>query len=191
MALIRRALYGGKSAGKDFWEHLRSCMEFLGFISCKADPDVWMRPATKADGCEYWEYVLLYCDDTLVISEKGEAVLRQEIGKYFELKEESIGPPSIYLGGKVRKVTLKNGVEAWSFSSSQYVQAAVKNVEEYLASKEKKLPSRASAPFTSNYRPEVDTSPELDPAEASYYMSLIGVLRWMVLEELIFVLKYP
>ena len=56
-----------------------------------------MRPAVKADGSEYWEYVLLYCDDTLVISENGEKVLRNEIGKYFELKEELIGPPSIYL----------------------------------------------------------------------------------------------
>ena len=38
------------------------------------------------------------------------------------------------------KVTLNNGVEAWSFSSSQYVQAAVKNVEEYLSKEGRKLP---------------------------------------------------
>ena len=180
-ALIKRALYGGKSAGRDFWEHLRSCMEFLGFKSCVADPDVWMRPAVKSDGSEYWEYVLLYCDDALVISEHGEKILREEIGKYFELKEESIGPPSIYLGGKMSKVTLANGVEAWSFSSSQYVQAAVKNVEAYLEEKGRKLPKKGTnATFTSNYRPEVDITEELGPAEASYYMSLIGVLRWMV-----------
>jgi hypothetical protein len=50
------------------------------------------------------------------------------------LKEESIGPPKIYLGGHVRRVQLNNGVECWAFSSSQqYVQAAVKNVEEYLS----------------------------------------------------------
>ena len=118
IALIKRALYGGKSAGRDFWEHLRSCMQFLNFQSCKADPNVWMWCAVKSDGGEYWEYVLLYCDDVLVISEHGEATLRNEIGKYFELKEESIGLPSIYLGGKMSKVTLNNGVEAWSFSSS-------------------------------------------------------------------------
>jgi hypothetical protein len=180
VALIKRALYGGKSAGRDFWEHLRSCMEFLGFISCKADPDVWMRPAVKADGSEYWEYVLLYCDDALVISENGEKVLRNEIGKYFELKEESIGAPDIYLGGKMNKVTLDNGVEAWSFSSSQYVKAAVDNVESYLKERGEKLVNRAKSPFTSNYRPEIDVSKELDPVGASYYMSLIGVLRWMV-----------
>ena len=33
VALIKRALYGGKVAGRDFWHHLRSCMDFLGFIS--------------------------------------------------------------------------------------------------------------------------------------------------------------
>ena len=44
-ALIRRALYGGKSSGSDFWKHLRSCMLHLNFKSCKADPDIWMRPA--------------------------------------------------------------------------------------------------------------------------------------------------
>ena len=76
-------------------------MSFLGFASCKADPDVWMQPAIKSDGSTYWEYVLLYCDDTLVISEKGESVLRNEIGKYFELKEESIAPPNSILGRKI------------------------------------------------------------------------------------------
>ena len=32
----------------------------------------------------------------------------------------------------------------------------------------------------SGYRPEIDTSDELDYAEAAYYQSLIGILRWMV-----------
>eukprot|EP00957_Ditylum_brightwellii_P083005 6310318-Ditylum_brightwellii.AAC.1 len=44
-ALVRTALYGGKSDGKDFCNHLVECMRHLGFTSCPADPDVWMRPA--------------------------------------------------------------------------------------------------------------------------------------------------
>jgi hypothetical protein len=40
--LITRALYGGKSAGKDFRDRFRSCMRHLAFTSCLADPDVWM-----------------------------------------------------------------------------------------------------------------------------------------------------
>ena len=38
----------------------------------------------------------------------AEEILREEIGKYFELKEESIGRPSLYLGGRVRQVKLDN-----------------------------------------------------------------------------------
>jgi hypothetical protein len=41
-ALIHRALYGGKAAGRDFRNHLRSCMCHLGYKPCLADPDVWM-----------------------------------------------------------------------------------------------------------------------------------------------------
>ncbi len=53
IALIHRALYGGKSAGKDFRNHLRSCMRHLDFVSCPGDPDGWMRPARHSDGTEY------------------------------------------------------------------------------------------------------------------------------------------
>lgn len=186
VALIHRALYGGKSAGADFRNHLRSCMRHLGFASCPADPDVWMRPAKKADGSEHYEYILLYTDDALCVAEMPEKVLRRELGRYFELKEESIGPPKIYLGGHVRKVQLENGVSCWAFSSSQYVQAAVKNVEEYLAERHAKgdtkykLPTKAETPMTTSYRPELDVSPELAPSEAAYYQSLIGILRWIV-----------
>ena len=52
VSLITRALYDGKVSGRDFWNHLRDCMDHLGFTSCRADPDVWMRVATKPDGEE-------------------------------------------------------------------------------------------------------------------------------------------
>ena len=73
---------------------------------------------------------MLYTDDCLVVSENAESILKNEIGRYFELKPDSIGPPRLYLGGHLRKIELSNGVEAWDFSSTQYVQTAVKNVEE-------------------------------------------------------------
>ena len=162
-------LIWGKSSGADFWKHLRTCMIHLGFTSCKADPDVWLREALKDDGSQYWEYVLLYVDDCLCISNNAEKVIRNEIGRYFIIKEKSIVIPDIYLGNKVTKVTLENGVEAWSLSSSQYVQNAVKNVESYLKRRNLCLPKRANSPFTTGYRPETDVSPELDPIMAAYY----------------------
>ena len=146
-------------------------MEHIEFKACPADPDIWMRPARKSDGSEYWEYVLLYTDDILVVSEYGEKLLREQIGKYFELKEESIGSPEFYLGGKLRKVTLENGTKAWAFGSSKYVQASVNNVVEHLAKKQMKLPTRANTPTTTSYRPEIDTSPELNPTNATYFQS--------------------
>ena len=83
-ALVTRALYGGKCAGRDFWHHLRNCMELLGFESSRADPDVWMRASVRKDGVtKYYEYVLLYVDDCLVISDRAESILRNEIGKYW------------------------------------------------------------------------------------------------------------
>ena len=93
-------------------------MHFLNFKSCPADPDVWMRPAIKSDGSPYYVYVLLYTDDALVVGEDAESILRNEIGRYFELKQESVGEPKIYLGGRVRRVQLDNGVNAWAFGSS-------------------------------------------------------------------------
>ena len=181
VAIIRRALYGGKCAGSDYWKHMRTCMEHLGFESCKGDPDIWMRKAIHPkDGREYWEYVLLYVDDCLCCSHRPRDVLEKEIGKYWTMKKGSVGPPTIYLGNKVSHVTLVNGVKAWSFSSSQYVQGAVENVERYLKLKGKFLPRKASTPLSAGYRPEIDTSKELAPSEASYYMSLVGILRWIV-----------
>ena len=121
VSLNCRDLYEGKSSGADFWKQLRSCMMHLGFTSCNADPDICMREYQKYYGTPVWEYVLIYVDDALIISNRGEDVIRKEFGKYFYAKDGYIEPPSIYLGNKVSKVTIENGVGAWSFSSPQYV----------------------------------------------------------------------
>ena len=52
VALITRALYGGKVSGRDFWHHLRYFTDHLGFTSYRADPDVWMRADTNPNGEE-------------------------------------------------------------------------------------------------------------------------------------------
>ena len=42
--------------------------------------------------------IYYYTDDALVLSGNADKVLRTDLGRYFTLKEESIGPPKIYLG---------------------------------------------------------------------------------------------
>ena len=96
------------------------------------------------------------------------------------MKTGFIEPPTIYLYGHMRKVTLENVVKLWGFSLSQYVQAAVKNVEENIARTNRKLPSKAITPTQTSYQPEIDTTGELDATDSAYYQSLIGILRWMV-----------
>ena len=107
-------------------------MHHLNLKSCPTNPDEWMVPSKTADGFLCYDYILFYMVKTLVISKNNEQILRGEIGKYFELKEESVGPPNICLGGHVQKMKLHNMMTTWSFSSSQYVRTAVKNMEEYV-----------------------------------------------------------
>ena len=42
------------------------------------------------------------------------------------------------------------------------------------------MPRKADTPMRTSYRPELDVTPELIPFLAAFYMSLIGILRWMV-----------
>ena len=89
----------------------------------------------------------------------------------------------MYLGAGIRKVKLDNGLDAWAASSSQYVQAAVRNVEEYVEKsqdKRWKVPSKVKTPMRSTYRPELDVSEELSSSDTSYYQSLVGILWWIV-----------
>lgn len=152
----------------------------LGYSSCLADPDVWMRAATKPDGATCYKYVLLYVDDALAIGVNAEKMLQEEVGKYFELKEASIGTPKLYLGAQMREVILENGATAWGISSSQYVQAVVHNVERYLEEHDIRFPNKAETPMRTSYSPELDVNKELDAEEHAYFQSLIGTLRWIV-----------
>ena len=75
---------------------------------------------------------------------------------------------------------MRNGKERWAFGSTQYVREAVNNVEEYIEKKGEKLTTKLFTPLANKYRPEVDISDEIQDKEASYYQSLIGILRWIV-----------
>ena len=179
-AIIVRSLYGLKSAGASFRQHLVDCMMHLGWKSCMADPDLWYKPEVRPeDGHAYYAYILLYVDDCLAVHHNASEALK-ELDRYFQMKLGSIGDPEFYLGAKIKKTRLQNGVEAWGMSSSKYIQAAVENVKDYLKPKGKQLPSKAATPMKSGYQPEMDTSDELDHEEASYFQSQIGILRWCV-----------
>lgn len=67
----------------------------------------------------------------------------------------------------------------WALSSGQYIKKAIKNMECDL-SKQNKVLKKSKQPFSSDYYPELDTSPLLDDNKMNCYQSQISILQWMV-----------
>jgi hypothetical protein len=179
-AIIVRSLYGLKSAGASYRNLMADCMRTMGYKPCQADADLWMKAEVRPeDGFEYYSYILIYVDDCLAIHHDGVGVLKQ-LDYYFKMKPGSIGDPDIYLGAKLRKIKLPNGVEAWGLSPSKYVQEAISNVQKWMDKKGLKFDKRASAPYPTGFNAELDTSEVLNADDASFYQTQIGVLRWMI-----------
>ena len=182
--LIVRALYGLKSSGARWHEHMAKTLREAGFESSKADPDVWMRKATKPDGFQYYEYVLCYVDDVLATSANPHGIMDYLKSRY-TLKEGSVKEPDQYLGAAVFKWRIDGADDPdkprWAISAEKYIKLALKDIEATLAEAGKQLPSKASTPFTrTDYRPELEGTPELGGSKATYYQGLIGVLRWCI-----------
>jgi hypothetical protein len=107
------ALYGLKSAGAAFQALLASFMRQMGYASCKADPDLWLKAVTRPkDNVHYYAYILCYDDNILCIHHDPMSVMNK-INKYLPLKPSSVGDPDIYIGTKLKETKLTNGVMVW------------------------------------------------------------------------------
>jgi hypothetical protein len=120
-----------------------------------------MRPKAKPNGDKYWEYVLCYVDDILCVSHEPQTVMDYLASRY-TLKKESVREPNAYLGAVVKK---------WMIESAE-VERELEEIGESLSTK-------VSTPMGQGYRPEVDTTPELDVKRDNYFQGLIGVLQWI------------
>ena len=165
-------------ASASFRSFMAKYLDELGFLSSDAVPDVWLRPAAKDNGEEYYEYILMYVDDILVISHRGREVLESLQSKdRVKFKNSKISKPGMYLGGKLQLKTI-NGIKCWTMSGHKYLSAVVKNVEEYVGNTKFQVPRKATAPIDNTYVPELDETNKLNPKLHTYYQELIGMLRW-------------
>ncbi len=57
--IVVRAMYRLKSSGAAWHEKFSETLRSMDFRPSLADPDVWLRPATKDSGLEYYEYILV------------------------------------------------------------------------------------------------------------------------------------
>jgi hypothetical protein len=70
----------------------------------------------------------------------------------------------------------------WGMSPAKYIKEAVSNCEKHLKTNYDSwyaMPTQAANPLVMGYEPEIDETPALDPDQASYFQSIIGVMQWM------------
>jgi hypothetical protein len=121
-------------------------LDELGFKSSVADPDVWMRPATRVDGETYYEYVLMYVDDILLAISANPMPIIEDIQRMVKFKNDDIKEPSNYLGTKLQNKSI-NGAECWTVTSADYVKAAIENVKEGIKGMKWILPTKLTTPM--------------------------------------------
>ena len=175
--IVVRALYVLKSASVSLRSFMAKKLDELGLKSSKANCDVWLRPAVKGSGKEYYEYVMLYVDDVMVASHQATKVM-EDLGRGIKYKDDKIEAPDSYLSAQLAQKKLSNGLKCWCMPGDKYVNAAIKNVEEAINKKSLKIPNKVRTPMDGTFIPELDETPELDSTNVKFYQELIGILRW-------------
>jgi hypothetical protein len=177
--IVKMALCGLKSSIAAFRSKLAGVLDDLQFKPTLADPDVWIKPGVKPNGYKYYEMVLVYVDDVMVISETPSRTI-EGIKSVFKLKGDAAAPPDMCLGVTLEMKTNSQGTKCWTMSPEKYVDASVRNVEEKLAKDRLRLPNKCLTPMLGAHHPTNDTSAELTATGVHCYQELIGVLRWAV-----------
>ena len=207
--VIIRSLYGLKGSGAAWAAALRQVMRDMNFLPCKADGDVWIRPACdtsfggerklgatndhgEPEGDWYYEYVLIHTDDILACSKRPDAIM-EAIGRVYKLKEDKTtklcwDDPDIYLGTKIRtwrdpeevRDNPDAPVRGYSMSGDHYCRSIVNDVQAKLNKQGRQLNANQKSPCSAGYRPELDTSHELDEYSITDFQEIIGCLRWAI-----------
>ena len=113
--IVEMALYGLNYSNAAFCAHLEETLNDNGFLSTKADSDVWYPHAVKPNGFEYYEYILCYVDDKMCISHEPGISIRR-IQAAFKFKGNNMEQPEIYLGDQVRNMVVDRS-EGWYMSA--------------------------------------------------------------------------
>jgi hypothetical protein len=77
-------------------------------------------------------------------------------------------------------MSLDGGKTRWTMLPNQYVKAVITNAKEDLAKHGKRLPSKWVTPFSYNYAPWLEETPELKADSIQRFQKHIGQLWWAV-----------
>lgn len=75
--IIVKALYGLKSSALRWRVRLTDVLREMGYFSCKAEPDIWM----KRNG-DHYNYISVYVDDILIVTEDPASIVSTLMDKY-------------------------------------------------------------------------------------------------------------
>ena len=93
------------------------------------------------------------------------------------MKKDKIDQPEVYLGERLANNSL-NGQDIWTMSSVDYTKMIIKNIEIRLKKEGRTLPERSETPMSSDYKPELDATSELDTDGITMYQELTRELKW-------------
>jgi hypothetical protein len=124
--MIVRALYGLKSSRARWHDHMAQTLRDMGYVTCVANLNVWMKAKVRPTGDKYWEYILIYSDNILVMLHELQMVM-QGLMKAYMLKEGSVTKPKTYLGANLAEHIFSDAVDPetmhWSLSSNTYQES--------------------------------------------------------------------
>ena len=105
------------------------------------------------------------------------------LGERVTFKEGSVKEPDLYLGADEKLYYIESSDDPekaqWAMSSTSYNKRMIKDIETELVKIDKRLPTKISTLLSSGYRPELDSTPELNAERQNYYQGLVGVLHWI------------
>ena len=166
--IFYKSLYGLKTSGARFHEHLSDTLKRLGFRPSKADADLWIK-----DCGTHYEYIARYVDDILVFSKAPQRIL-DDMGKIYTL--QAVGVPEYYLGGDFKIHKNPKGLETFSFCAKTYLTNVCTKIEELMGQTLK----RYETPMAHHDHPEIEDTRLLTPDEHSRYRMLIGCAQWAI-----------
>jgi len=120
--------------------------------------DVWRRAARKENGSRYYEYLFIYTDDIIAISEDPKRIF-DKMNRHFLLKVDSIKESAGYLGASISKHLMDGESHyTWAIGSKEYLIESLRicleeEVEQYCISLR---PIQVRTGYSTNYLREYE-----------------------------------
>ena len=166
--IIEKALYGLRSSGLRFHEHLSNVLQGFNFTRSHVDLDVWM-----CNAIDVWEYIVVYVEDIIVAMKDLKSFFEElQDPEKVGFKMKGVGSPTYHLGADFFRDddgTLCLGLQT-------YAKRLCSNFEQLYG----EAPKSVFSPLDHDDHPELDDSSFCGPEDTSKFQSLIRACQWMI-----------